>query len=265
MAGQAATRARGIAFYTVAGIATLLTTFLTIGSLLGLIAAQTPDSRIAFFAHLPWLGLCYLAAFAAMLRRPARKPAAWQQAAASAAAMYLGGLLAGEPDPVFYVSFGVLLLALALLHPDRRSLLHTGPAGMSPILLPLALIAAAPLTVYATRMLDLHASTGEGDAFYLGIAVAAFAVPLVGIVAGLRAPGYRLPLWAAGLTLMIVCLASLIESDGSAAMPVWAATAGLLGGALFVAAGEWERRRAAATGAEDTDAQIVSARELARG
>ncbi len=132
MTGTAAHRARTVAFYAVAGIATLLTTFLTIGSVLGLLEARGPDERIAFLAHLPWLGLCYTAAFAAMLWRPAQRPAAWQQAAATAVAMYLAGLvLAREADPVFYIGFGVVLLLTGLLHPARRALLRPGAAGIS--------------------------------------------------------------------------------------------------------------------------------------
>lgn len=236
--------ARLIAFYAVAGLATLLTAFLTVGSVLGLLDTTDPDERIAFVAHLPWLGLGYCAAFAALLRRPGSRPAAWQQAAAAAVAMYLGGLvLAGESDPVFYIGFGVVLLLLALLFPDRRSLVRPGPAGLSPLLVPMALVAAAPLALYATRMLGLHEASGPDGAFYLGIAVTALFVPLLGLVAGLRAGGARLALWSTGLTLAVLCGASLVWSGATAAMPVWAAALGIVGAVAFVAAGEWERRR----------------------
>jgi hypothetical protein len=244
-ARTAARRARTIAFYAVAGLATLLTAFLTVGSVLGLLEATNADERIAFLAHLPWLGLGYCAAFAALLRHPAARPAAWQQAAAAAVAMYLGGLvLARESDPVFYIGFGVVLLLLALLFPDRRSLVRPGPAGLSPLLVPMALVAAAPLALYATRMLRLHEASGPDGAFYLGIAVTALFVPLLGLVAGLRAGGARLTLWSAGLTSAALCGASLVWSGAAAAMPAWAAVLGVVGAATFVAAGEWERHRA---------------------
>lgn len=237
--------ARTIAFYAVAGLATLLTALLTVGSVLGLLDVTDPDERIAFLTHLPWLGLGYCAAFAALLRRPASRPAAWQQAAASAAAMYLGGLvLARESDPVFYIGFGVVLLLLAALHPERRSLLRPGRVGLSPLLLPMALVAAAPLALYATRMVELHEASGPDGAFYLGIAVTALSVPLIGLVAGLRAGGARLALWSTGLTLAVLCAASLVHPDAAAAMPAWAATLGVVSGFAFVAVGEWERRRA---------------------
>jgi hypothetical protein len=218
-----AQRARTVAFYAVAGLATALTAFLSVGSVFGLLEATSPDERIAFVAHLPWLGLGYCAAFAALLRRPASRAAAWQQAAAAAVAMYLGGLvLARESDPVFYIGFGVVLALLALLHPARRRLLR----------------------LYATRMLSLYDASGPDGAFHLGIAVTALFVPLLGLVAGLRAEGSRLALWSTGLTLAVLCGASLAWSGAAAAMPVWAAALGLLGAIAFVAAGEWERRRA---------------------
>jgi hypothetical protein len=257
MTRTAAHRARTIAFYVVASIATLLTTFLTVGSVLGLLEATDPDGRIAFIAHLPWLGLGFALAFAVMLRRPARRPAAWQQAAASAGAMYLAGLvLARESDPIFYVGFGAVLLLLALLHPARGAILRRGDVGISPLLVPMALIGAAPLAVYAARMIDMHESTGSDDAFYLGIAVTALAVPLVGLVAGLRAAGHRLPLWTAGATLVVLCAASLVETEARAAMPGWAAALGIAGGAAFVAVGEWEFRRTAVAGRPALDDRV---------
>lgn len=255
----AASRARAAGFYTVAGIAALLTALLTIGSASELFAAgKTPDERLAFVAHLPWLGLCFCAAFAAMLRRPRRRPAAYQQALAGTVGMYVAGLLAREPDPVFYVGFGTVLLLLWALHPARPALLRLGPDGISPLLVPMALVAAAPLSFYAARMLTLH---GDGGAFYLGIASTAVTVPLVALVAGLRAPGHRLPLWVAGVTLTVLCAGSLVYRDATGAMPQWAAWLGVLGAAAFVWLGEWERlgvrRRAQAGSTADSRSGTV--------
>lgn len=245
-----ARRAKTVTFYVVAGIAALLTGLLTVGSTVELTSASDPDLRLALIAHLPWLGLCWCAAFAAMLRHPARRPAAYQQALATVVGLYVGGLLlARENDPIFYIGFGVVLILLYLLHPARRSLLRPGRQGISPLLVPVALVGAAPLTLYATRMLDLHTDGVADDGFYLGIAATALAVPCVGLVAGLRADGYRLPLWTAGLTLAVLCLGSLTQSSGVASMPTPWALAGVVGGAAFVALGEWERRHAAEIGA----------------
>jgi hypothetical protein len=258
----AAGRARAVGFYAVAGIAALLTALLTIGSTSELFAAdRTPDERLAFIAHLPWLGLCFCAAFVAMLWKPRRRPAAYQQALAGTVGMYVAGFLAREADPIFYVGFGTVLILLWALHPARPTLLRLGPDGISPLLVPMALVAAAPLSLYAARILTLHRDTGPDGAFYLGIASTAVTVPLVALVAGLRAPGHRLPLWVAGVTLAVLCAGSLVYPDATGAMPQWAALLGLLGAAAFVWLGEWERlgvgRRAQAGSTADSRSGTV--------
>jgi hypothetical protein len=179
--------------------------------------------------------------------------------------MYVAGFLAREQDPVFYIGFGTVLLLLWALHPARRTVLRLGAEGLSPLLVPMALVAAAPLSLYAARMLALHRAAGEDGAFYLGIAATAVTVPLVALVAGLRAPGHRLPLWVAGVTLAVLCAGSLAYPGASVAMPQWAAWLGVLGAAAFVWVGEWERRglRRAAQAGSTADSRSGTVRRSA--
>jgi hypothetical protein len=247
-------RARRIAFTVVAAIAAFLTGVLTIGTL-GLIvggqrpdgAALTPDDRLAYLVHAPWLALGWCAAFVALLWQAGRRPAAYQQALAMLVGLYLGGIvLARESDPVFYLGFGVVLLLLGVLHPARRSLWRTGPDGISPVLVPLALLMAAPCTLYAIQLFDRQRDVGLDGPFFNGIAVTALAVPLVGLVAGLRAPGYRLPLWATGgLLFLLVGSGAAADPAASAAPPAGWAVAGLVAAVAFVGLGEWEAQRRA--------------------
>lgn len=238
-------RPRRVAFRCVAGLATLLTGLLTIGAteqLLG--GALSGDERLAFLAHVPWLALCFCAGFAAMLWRPAAWPAAYQQVLAVAGTMYLGGALARENDPVFYGGFGVVLLSLGLLHPARSRLFRAGALGISPFLVPFALVSAAPLAMYAADVTRLGADAGPDDAFYTGIAATAMAVPAVMLVAGLHAPGWRLPAWVAGVSTVVLAGGSLLWPDGQASLGApWAVT-GVVAGVTFVAVAEAERRRA---------------------
>lgn len=178
-----------------------------------------------------------------MLRRPARRPAAYQQALAAALSMYVGGAVTGEDDPVFYVGFAVVLLVLGLTHPARARLLRPGPGGISPLLVTLALVMAAPLALYAVRVSRIEDTSGV---FYTGIAATALTIPFVALAAGMRADGYRLPLWVTGITLVVLSGASLAAPDAISAMPAWGAALGVLAGAVFVLAGEWEARRLAA-------------------
>jgi hypothetical protein len=247
-------RARRIAFTVVAAIAAFLMAYLTIGSL-GLLvsgampdgAQLTPDDRLAFLVHVPWLALGWGAAFVALIWQAARRPAAYQQALAMGASLYLGGLvLARESDPTFYIGFGVILVLLGVLHPARRAAWRPGAEGMSPLLIPFALLLAAPCTLYAVQMVHRFREGGPEAPFLLGIATTALAVPLVALAAGLRAPGWRLPLWAAGGLLFVLVGSGVAASPAAPASPPpgWAA-AGLLAAIAFVALGEWEAARPA--------------------
>lgn len=243
---------RRIAFTLVAAFAAILTSILTMGSL-GLLVGDelpdgsglTPDGRLAILVHVPWLALGWCGAFVAMLWQTPQRIAAFQQAVAMGICLAIGGALAREQDLVFYVGFGAVLLLLGLLHPTRAAPWRPSRPGFSPVLVPFALLMAAPLTVYAVEMIDRYQAAGPDGPFYPGIANTALAVPLLGLVAGLRAPGWRLPLWVTGAMLV------LLSSAGAAAIPgpppasppgAWPYL-GLLAGIAFVVAGEWEDHR----------------------
>lgn len=247
-------RARHLAFTAVAAIAALLTALLSLGPLGQIVAGVGPqgdelvaDDRLALLVHVPWLALGWCAAFVAMLWQAHRRIAAYQQAVAMLAGLYLGGIvLARESDPIFYVGFGVVVLALGLLHPARRAAWRAGPDGISPVLVPFALLLAAPCTLYAIQMTNRQQEVGLDGPFYLGIAITALAVPLLALVAGLRAPGWRLPLWATGGTLALLVGVGVPADPAAPASPTvpWA-LAGLVAAIAFVAVGEWEATRPA--------------------
>jgi hypothetical protein len=244
-------RARRTAFTTVAAIAALLTALLSLGTLGQIVSGVgpdggplTPDARLALLVHVPWLALGWCAAFVALLWRAHHRVAAYQQAVAMLAGLYLGGLvLARESDPVFYIGFGVVVVALGLLHPARSAVLRPGADGISPVLVPFALLLAAPCTLYAIQMVDRQGAGTDGP-FYVGIAATALAVPLLALVAGLRAPGWRLPLWTAGGTLGLLVGAGVpADPAAPASPPVGWALAGLVAAVALVAVGEWEAQR----------------------
>jgi hypothetical protein len=251
---SAAGRVRRIAFTTVAAIASLLTALLSFGPFGQVMAGVGPDGdpltadhRLALLVHVPWLALGWCAAFVSMLWQAHRRVAAYQQTVAMLVGLYLSGLvLAQESDPVFYVGFGGVVLALGLLHPARRTLFRPGGDGISPVLVPFALALAAPCTLYAIQMTDRQQEVGLDGPFYLGIASTALAVPLLALVAGLRAPGWRLPLWAAGGTLALLVGTGVPADPAAPASPAvpWA-LAGLVAAIAFVAVGEWEAARLA--------------------
>lgn len=252
-------RVRRIAFAAVAAVAASLISVLTLGTFGLIVGGQRPDGvpltaddRLAYLVHVPWLALGWGAAFVAMLWRADRRPAAYQQALAMGVGLYLGGLVvARESDPVFYVGFGMVLVLLGVLHPARRAIWRPGPGGISPVLVPFALVIAAPCTVYAVELANRAEQLGSDGPFLLGIALTALAVPLVALAAGLRAAGSRLPLWVSGAMLFwLVGSGAAAQPPAPAAPPTGWAAAGLVAAGLFVAVGEWEsarRSRAART------------------
>jgi hypothetical protein len=266
-------RARRIAFTVIAAIGALLTGLLTVGTLGQLVggvtgdgAEMTADGRLATLLHVPWLALGWCAAFMAMLWQAHRRVAAYQQAVAMLAGLYIGGIVIGrENDPVFYLGFGVVVLALGLLHPARRAVWRTGTEGMSPVLVPFALLLAAPCTLYAIQMNDLQAQEEMGGTFYMGIGALALAVPLVGFVAGLRASGWRLSLWVTGGMLAFLAGGGVAADPAAPASPPlgWA-LAGLLAAIAFVAVGEWEAQRLARRPSAPSDAAGSPAVDRAR-
>lgn len=244
MTEHRAGQARRIGFGTVAAIAATLTALLTIGTTENLLTpGLTEGERYAALAHLPWLALGWCAAFAAMIRGAAHRPAAMQQVLAMLACLYLGGMvLARENDPVFYLGFGAVVGLLVLLHPARGPVFRPGELGVSPVMLVLSLVVLAPLVLYTVRLIDLTESTNGEGPFYTGIAGTALAVPLVGLAASLHARGARLPGWTAAIMLVTLGAGSLAFDDPGSLGPFWAAAA-LAGATGFAVVTERDARR----------------------
>jgi hypothetical protein len=134
------------------------------------------------------------------------------------------------------------LLPLVLLRPHRRQLLHIDP-HLSAILLPLALAAAVPLSIYAVSRGDDSGLIAGGssvayDACGLGLVLAAQAV-----FAALRPRGSRWPARAVALVAAWIGLLAIIwPTDETSFGRGWGIA--LIGWALlFAAAAEIEARR----------------------
>jgi hypothetical protein len=134
------------------------------------------------------------------------------------------------------------LLPLVLLRPHRRQLLHIDP-HLSAVLLPLALAAAVPLSIYAVKSGDTSTRiAGGSDAVYdacgLGVVLAAQSV-----FAALRPRGSRWPARLVALAAAWIGLLAVIwPTDPTSFGRGWGAA--LLGwGLLFAAVAEIEARR----------------------
>lgn len=166
-------------------------------------------------------------AAAAQLWRPERRPAAMQQLLACLAVGGLSMAASGALVPSHMIrgtSIAVPTAVMIALHPVRKDLLRVG--RVSPVLTALAIVVAVPLAGFAleqVRIQRVDAVSPHGIAFHWGtMATLALAIVATMIVASIRAPGWRLSAWCAGLALTIFGLASAMYPDyASSVGSVW--------------------------------------------
>jgi hypothetical protein len=247
-------RAQRVAFFFWAAIMSLFfgITFIGVtGLTIGLWLANqnlvtTPVSDLSFFA----LGALIVGVgFIVQLRAPERHVAGVQQALLGLLALAVAGLIGMRKEPL---TGGLLFLLaatiLAALHPARRELFKLG-RSQSPLMAAMSILVAIPAFGYAAGMLVLARQAGpscflgrcaHGDRF-AEMAATAVAIVLVGMLAALKTPGWRVSAWCAGAAAIVVGLASIALPDAPGALgQAWGAFA-LTWGVLFVAMTEWER------------------------
>lgn len=203
-----------------------------------------------------WTAVIMGAAFLVQVRRPERKVAAMQQLLVGAVAGLVGlalgdalSLVYGAEGSMVVVALTVLgaVVLVAMLHPERHAVLRLG-SRLSPVLAPFALLAAIPLTVYGLGEAQLQRAGSMADTHvlwthYAGMTTVALAIPVLGLLAACKTPGWRIPAWSAGTSAMLFGLASVMyPTHPSSVGLAWGAVA-LLGGAAFVVVAETEARR----------------------
>jgi hypothetical protein len=184
------------------------------------------------------------------LRGPERKIAGIQQAFLVIPALLIGSAIAADsqdlvPALILVPAIGILLA----LHPARAEFLRRG-AAVSRTLLAITIIGAVPLVAYALDMGD-QARDLAGPPHHVQrlstMAAMAVAIVLTGLLAALQTRGWRLPAWSAGVAALMFGLASLVFPDQRGAVGRGWGGVAIAGGVLFIAAAEWEVRRATAT------------------
>ena len=147
-------------------------------------------------------------------------------------------------DP-FTLPFVVLVGVLwALARPDTALM---GSAGMHLPVIGLSIIAALAFGPYVLDQAGLQRTdtTTEHDAFFHWVEMSfyAAAVPLLGLVAGLRLPGARLARWITGVASVILGAGSLLLVDYPSAVPALPAWIAIGIGAAFLALTVLESRQ----------------------
>ena len=204
----------------------------------------TPVSDLSFFA----LGALVGVGFIVQLRAPEHHVAGMQQSLLGLLALTVAGLIGTREEPLTGGFLFLLAAAiLAALHPARRELFKLGTSKSS-LMAIMSILAAIPAVGYATSMLVLAREAGpscflgrcaHGDRF-AEMAAAAVAIVLVGMLAALKTPGWRVSAWSTGAAAIVVGLASIALPDAPGSLGQAGGALAIAWGTLFVVMAERE-------------------------
>jgi hypothetical protein len=220
--------------------------------------------RVHYLGFGVLFGVLLTTAAVALVRRPENRASAFLQVVAVAVAAIVAAAVSADGN---YLVLGLIVAAAAAgillaVHPSRVSVLRPA-ADPSPVLGTVAAVGAIPLVWFGLAMARLQRDGLLTDPHVKGdhwanMGAMAFGLALVGLLAAMRARGWRLTAWCAGLGVAVYGLASIVFArfpgtqvpyPGSEGMG-WGLLA-LIGGLAFVAVAEWEARRAPAVPGHD--------------
>jgi hypothetical protein len=149
------------------------------------------------------------------------------------------------------VTVGAGALIAVSLHPAGRDFFQSfRVARVNRVMLGMVLIAAVPMLAYASTNIGLQGSAADEHAaagHYGFMAAFSLTVIGVGLLASLRADGWRLTAWVAGLLPALLGVTSLAYPVTSSLSVSWALAA-IAWGAGFVSASEYGRNKARRSG-----------------
>ena len=234
---------RTVAFYaTVVTLVVLMAAFLgdTLTFLFtGWLIADPGVHHLHELAFVTMLWMVFIG-LVVQIYNPEKRIAAIQQALLVNVVITGANVLTGFFFPPALI-LGGLLVAAFVLHPAGGDVHRVRTAGpVSPLLVGMIVLAGIPLAVYAVNQYalqasgDVHAQLGH----YADMVTYTGLILLLGLLAGVKPIGWRVPLWSAGGLAAILGLSSVLY-------PTLPSSAGLLWGGLatlwgvgFVIAGE---------------------------
>jgi len=142
--------------------------------------------------------------------------AAFHVLVAQAIAWTIGSLMGGDLLSGLYVTAPIGVIALALLHPDPRSLLRL-PGRPSIALLAYALLVTVPAWIYAVTEAELQHGSAASDPHvqfhhWSGMAVAALSIAGAGIATSLRGTGWEFASAATAVAAAVFGLGGVVYS-----------------------------------------------------
>jgi CRISPR-associated Cas5-like protein len=184
----------------------------------------------------------------AQLRRPSKNVAGMVMALIPWAGFALAAVLSGDDFVIRSterITVAYVVVIVALLHPTGRGFFGSFRVSrINWVMVALVGIAAVPAISFASTNIrlqdtvpDLHAGLGH----YGFMAAFSFIVIGVGLLASLRAEGWRVTAWVAGLLPALVGITSLLYRDVASSLEVGWALAAIGWGAVFIATAERTR------------------------
>jgi hypothetical protein len=189
-----------------------------------------------------------LAGIMLQFHKPERKVAAMQMVMLLLFGSMMGEIIDGSfvalHHYLAYLQFFVFIGAIALLHPARQEMLRFGRPG-NPELLALVGVAALPLLIYAVGQWDLQLAGGIDEVasyqLYSAMAYSAIDILLLGLLAGFKTTGWRIPAWGAGFIAIVLGLPSVVfPGQASSVGSLWGILA-IIWGLAFIGVAEWKR------------------------
>lgn len=175
------------------------------------------------------------------LHRPRRKVAAMLMALAVPPAIALGEVLTtGTYVAMGTAPFFAVLLLIAVLHPAARQLVRI--RRMDPIMSGLTAVAAVPCITFAVGQRELGRLHGGVVDHWTFVAALSILVVFWGLIGASDRPGWKLPAWAAALTVVIVGLKSLLFPEMLSRAPLPWAVAALIWAGCYLIAGRLRER-----------------------
>lgn len=237
----------------VAGVGALLG-LLALGGLPALLLSPFEGADALHRVHDTAWGVLMTFGYGALLAvaafRPERAGGSLVAAVAVMLAASVTGLAVGEPAAVMFVVLAAVAAGALWLHPDRATIVASARSGgWDTRALAIAGVGALGLLATAVDQVALHLDAAPDDPHvatephYLGMAVLAVAITVLGVVGARRVRGAIVPALSGAVAAVLLGVLSVALPDDAGSLPVLGGILAVVGGVAY-AATRWSTRDA---------------------